>query len=355
MSGAVSEKKGRNERSGRSTYAGFRATIKAVGTGPRGSRPLSFEEAREAMAAVLAGETTESQAGAFLVAMRVKGEEPQELAGLAQALRDAALSREPSGGTAPIACAGSYDGVAESPQLSLAASALAAACGAPCVIHCGDSLGPKYGTTPADVFAALGGNRRPGVESSRAMLEASGLALVNSVAAIPGWERLARIRDEVGLRGPVHSAEKMVDHLGSRRFVVGYAHHPYGPRLIDALRLLGSESSLAVRGIEGSDVPRPGRPQASGDGAIEMPQELGLRLPEDSSSPQRSAELTRAILAGEERGAAAVAAQLGAVLRLSVAGLCTSIEGGLARVRSAVAAGQATATLERMLEAGSAP
>lgn len=43
MSGAVSE------RSDRSSYAGFRATIKPVGTGPRGSRPLAFEEAREAM------------------------------------------------------------------------------------------------------------------------------------------------------------------------------------------------------------------------------------------------------------------------------------------------------------------
>lgn len=345
MSGAVSERKGR------SSYAGFRATIKAVGTGPRGSRPLSFEEAREAMAAVLAGETTEAQAGAFLVALRVKGEEPQELAGLAQALRDAALSREPAA-VAPIACAGSYDGVATSPQLSLAASALAAACGAPCVLHCGDTLGPKYGTTPADVVAALGGSARPSLDGSRAMLEGSGLALVHTAEAIPGWERLARIRDEVGLRGPVHSAEKMVDHLGSRRFVVGYAHQPYGPRLLEALRLLGSEATLAVRGVEGSDVPRPARPQASGDAAIELPQALDLRLPEASASAERSAELTREILAGREGGAAAVAAQLGAVLRLSLAGICDSLETGLTRIRSAIAAGEATATLERMLEAG---
>jgi anthranilate phosphoribosyltransferase len=337
-------------RTGRSSYAGFRATIKAVGTGRRGSRSLAFEEARAAMAALLAGETTDAQAGAFLIAMRVKGEEPEELAGLAQALRDAALSREPCA-VEPIACAGSYDGVAESPQLSLAAAAIAAAAGAPCAIHCGGALGPKYGTTPADVIGALGGNPRPGLDSSRAMLEASGLTLVHSGEAIPGWERLARIRDEVGLRGPVHSAEKMVDHLGARRFVVGYAHHPYGPRLVDALGLLGAESSLAVRGIEGSDVPRPARPQASGDGALELPQALDLRLPADSASPQRSAELTRAVLAGAERGAAATAALFGAVLRLSVAGLCASPEAGVARARAALEGGEAAARLERMLEA----
>src|ERR671914_219074 len=75
----------------RSTYEGFRSTIKAVGTGPRGARPLSFAEARAAMAAILAGEVSDGQAGAFLIAMRIKGETPEELAGLAQALRDAAL------------------------------------------------------------------------------------------------------------------------------------------------------------------------------------------------------------------------------------------------------------------------
>lgn len=339
-----------NDGSGRSRYEGFRATIKAVGTGPRGSRALSFEEARAAMAAVLAGETTDSQAGAFLIAMRVKGEEPQELAGLAQALRDAALSREACS-VQPIACAGAYDGVTESPQLSLAAAAIAAACGAPCVLHCGDTLGPKYGTTPAAVLGALGGSARPSLAQSRAMLEASGVALVHTGEAIPGWERLARIRDEVGLRGPVHSAEKMVDHFGARRFVVGYSHQPYGPRLVSALGILGADSSLAVRGIEGSDVPRPARPQASGDGVLEMPQSLGLKLPRDSSSPRDSAALTREILDGSEQGAAAVAALIGAVLRISVAGLCESFQTGISRAREAIATGEATVRLERMLEA----
>lgn len=336
---------------GRSRYPGFRATIKAVGTGRRGSRALRFEEAREAMATLLAGEATAAQTGAFLVAMRVKGEEPQELAGLAQALRDAAISREP-GAVRPLACAGSYDGVAESPQLSLAAAAIAAAAGAPCAIHCGGALGPKYGTTPADVVVALGGEGRPSVERSRAMLAAAGLALVHSGEAIPGWDRLAELRDEVGLRGPVHSAEKMVDHLGARRFVVGYAHHPYGPRLLAALELLGTEGALAVRGIEGSDVPRPGRPQAHGEGALELPEDLRLRLPEDSSSPERSAALTRAILAGEEAGATGVAALHGAVLRLAAAGLTASYPEARARAQAAIESGDATATLERMLEAG---
>jgi anthranilate phosphoribosyltransferase len=335
---------------GRSSYAGFRATIKAVGTGPRGSRALSFEEAREAMRGILAGEVSDAQAGAFMIAMRTKGEEPEELAGLAQALRDAALSREPVVPLA-VACTGAYDGVADSPQLSLATAAVAAAAGAPCVLHCGERLGPKYGTTPADVLAALGGPRRPSVEASRTMLERSGVALVHAGEAIPGWDRLARIRDEVGLRGPVHSAEKLVDHLGAERFVVGYTHQTYGPRLLGALERLGAGPSLAVRGIEGSDVPRPARPQASGAAPLELPQRLELRLEPGGAAAEESAERTRAILRGEEDGAAAFAVTLGAMLRLRAAGRCDTVESGIEAARAAIASGAAAATLERLLEA----
>ncbi|CAA9499760.1 MAG: hypothetical protein AVDCRST_MAG67-1854 [uncultured Solirubrobacteraceae bacterium] len=83
-------------RRGRSDYAGFRAVIKAVGTGPRGSRALTFDEARDATAGLLAGDVSPVQAGAFLIAMRIKGEAPAELAGMTQALRDAARSAAPT-------------------------------------------------------------------------------------------------------------------------------------------------------------------------------------------------------------------------------------------------------------------
>ncbi|MEA2265610.1 MAG: anthranilate phosphoribosyltransferase, partial [Solirubrobacteraceae bacterium] len=110
----------------RAIYAGFRQTIKAVGTGVRGSRDLTFDEAREAMEALLTGQATSAQAGAFLVAMRIKGESSAELAGFAQALRDSCRACEPATGRPLVACAGAYDGVADAPHLSLAAAVVAA-------------------------------------------------------------------------------------------------------------------------------------------------------------------------------------------------------------------------------------
>src|SRR3954462_2516196 len=103
--------------------------------------------------------------------------------------------------------------MADAPHLPLAAAVLAAAAGARVVVHCGSTLGPKHGTTPADVLAALGGPGRPEPAESVAMLDRPDVALVPAGAAIPGWDALAAIRDEIGLRGPLHSAEKLVNHL----------------------------------------------------------------------------------------------------------------------------------------------
>jgi anthranilate phosphoribosyltransferase len=343
------------ERRGRSGYGGFRAVIKAVGTGPRGSRALTFDEAHMATTALLAGEVSPVQAGAFLIAMRIKGETPAELAGMTQALRDAAAAAAgdpPARGEGPvIACAGAYDGMVDAPHLSLAAAILAAAAGARVVVHCGTTLGPKRGTTPADVLAALGGPARPQPSESVAMLDRSNVALVHAGAAIPGWDTLAAVRDEIGLRGPLHSAEKLVDHLGATHFVVGHTHSSYRERLQGALMLLGATRCITVRGMEGADILRPGRPSASDTrGPMELPESPGSLLRGDPD-PVVAAELTRAIACGDEHGVAAQTAFLSAGVRLYAIGRCASVSAGAALAAAAVAEGRASATLDALLAA----
>jgi len=341
------------ERRGRSDYAGFRAVIKAVGTGPRGSRALTFEEARGATAGLLGGDVSPVQAGAFLVAMRIKGETPDELAGMAQALRDAARTVAPDlpapNGRPIVACAGAYDGITEAPHLSLVAAVLAAAAGARVVVHCGSTIGPKRGTTPGDVLAALGGPVSPDPAASLAMLERADVALVHAGPAIPGWEALAAVRDEIGLRGPLHTAEKLVDHLGATCFVVGHTHSSYRERILGALKVLGAQRAVAVRGLEGTDILRASRPSAAdATGPLDIAESPGSVLRGDAD-PQVSAELTRAIVAGDEHAIAGRTAILSAGVRLYAAGCCDSVGVGAAMAAAAVADGRAAATLEALL------
>ncbi|MGH2943328.1 MAG: hypothetical protein ACRDLN_11220, partial [Solirubrobacteraceae bacterium] len=208
---------------------------------------------------------------------------------------------------------------------------------------------PKHGTTPADVLVALGGPLRPKPADSLAMLERSDVALVHASAAIPGWDALAAIRDEIGLRGPLHTAEKLVDHLGATHFVVGHTHSSYRERILGALGLLGAQRSVAVRGMEGADVLRAGRPSAAdANGPLDIPESPGSVLRGDAD-PQIAAELTRAIAAGEEHGTAAHTAVLSAGVRLYVGGRCDSVSAGAALASAAGADGRASATLEALL------
>ena len=334
---------------GRAGYAGFRAVIKAVATGPRGSRDLTFDEAREATTLLLDADVSPAQAGAFLIGMRVKGEGAEELAGVAQALRDRAPAlRAPAGRPLVVSC-GAFDGVAEAPPLGLAAAACAAAAGAAVVTACGDRLGPKHGVTPADVLAALGGPGRPSPEDSEAMLDRAGVAVVHAGAALPGWDALAVLRDQIGLRGPIHSAEKLVDWFGARRFVVGHTHGGYAPKLLGALARLGAQRAFAVRGIEGSDMLRPGRPTAhSDDGPLELPERLGLTLRGDPD-PELAAALTRAVLAGEDDGAARQAVALSAAVRLVAAGVAADGADGVRRAEAVIADGRGLAALDALV------
>ena len=335
---------------GRSTYAGFAATIKLVGTGRRGSRDLSFDEARAAMAALLAGETSDAQAGAFLMALRLKGEAADELAGFARALRDAARPLEADCDGRPlVACGGAYDGVAATPHLSVASALAAAACGAAIVMHCGTTLGPKRGVTQGDVVGALGGIAAPSAEQSARMLERSGVALVHAPAVQPGWGRIAAIRDEMGVRGPLHAAERLQDFFGARRFVIGFTHSPYSDRVLGALSRLGAERAVTVRGIEGSDVARPGRPTAfAADGPLDLPEQLGHRLPAEGGA-EVSGEVTRAVLAGERNGAVEHAVALSAGLRLYAAGLAGDPRAGAECGRAALRDGRAAAALDALV------
>jgi anthranilate phosphoribosyltransferase len=216
-------------------------------------------------------------------------------------------------------------------------------------MHGGTTLGPKLGITPADVLGALGGPARPSPAESEAMLARAGASVVHAAEALPGWAALAELRDEVGPRGPVHSAEKLVDWFGAQSFVVGYTHQPYRARLLGALGLLGAREAIAVRGLEGTDVVRPGRPVADAmGGPLELPEQLG-----DSIAPapgaEASADLTRAALTGLAGRVVEAAVTLSAGVRLFAAGVAPTPLRGASAARAAIADGRASAALEALI------
>src|ERR671916_1827063 len=147
----------------------FAAYVRTLGRGPGRSRALTREEARDALRMVLRGEADPHQVGAFLMLLRFRGEDAEEVAGLVEAAREAAGAGPPPAGSAPVDLdwpsyrAGRTRGA---PWFLLAALALARAGGRRVLMH--------------------GSNRFSGVVRNR-VTRGAGLALRGSVMAPSGF------------------------------------------------------------------------------------------------------------------------------------------------------------------------
>ena len=261
-----------------------------------------------------------AQAGAFLIAMRVKGEAPDELAGVAQALRDARASRW------------------RRRPAARSWSARRVTTGSPRRRPCRSpprSAPPQRAARGRALRAATGSGRSTASPRPTCSPRSAGLArpvarAVRGDARARGGRRRARRRRAARLGcagGPARrDRPARTDPLGreARRLVrrAAVRRRPHARQLLPrgscgALDLLGAERAVAVRGIEGSDVAAPGPPVGAAGAAARWscPSASASRCAA-TRTRRSAAALTRAVLAGDDRGAARDAVTLSAAVRL---------------------------------------
>ena len=235
----------------------FRDLLAKVGSGEHTSTGLSREEARESMDLMLAGDSTEAQVGAFLIAHRIRRPQPIELTGMLDSYRRHGPQLT-TPGRRPLCFGVPYDGRSRTaPLLPLVALVLSAA-GVPVVLHGGGPMPVKYGVTLAELFACLGVEWRGlPLAATQARLERCGLALTHQPDHFQAAERLVRIREEIGKRPPVASLELLwTPHQGEHILVSGFVHPPTESRGWEALRAANEQNVVMVKGLEGStDLP----------------------------------------------------------------------------------------------------
>jgi anthranilate phosphoribosyltransferase len=230
----------------------FRELIAALGSGERSGRALSRAEAGEALDHLLDGRCTDAQAGAFLIAHRLRRPEPQELAGMLDSYR----RRGPRLGAIPrrvVSFGVPFDGrVRSAPLLPLLALLLAAA-GAGVVLHGGGPMPVKYGLSTAETLAALDLDLRdlPWSEAQRLFAQ-EGLALMHQPRHFPAAERLVPIREQIGKRPPIATLELLWScYEGPCLQVSGFVHAPTEGLAWEALSTAGQDDVLMVKGGEG--------------------------------------------------------------------------------------------------------
>ncbi|MGM9425132.1 DNA-binding protein YbiB [Hydrogenophaga sp. MI9] len=220
--------------------------IKEIGRGKDGARSLHREQAADLFGQVLDGSVTDLEIGGFCLAMRIKGETPEEMAGFLDATHQR-LQRLPDAG-APVVVLPSYNGARKLPVLTPLLALLLAREGAAVLVH-GTATEDKRITSEA-VFAALGQPARSSVDT----LAKGECAFVPTEVLHPGLKRLLDVRRAVGLRNPAHSLVKLMNPCEGPALIVGsYTHPEYAVSMSETFALVGAHA-LLLRGTEGEPV-----------------------------------------------------------------------------------------------------
>ncbi|MCV6591233.1 MAG: glycosyl transferase family protein [Marinobacterium sp.] len=230
-------------------FAGF---IRTLGKGKKGTRDLTREEAREAMAMILAGDVEPVQLGAFLMLMRVKEEAAPELSGFADAVRDAISAPAIDVDLDWATYAGKRR---RHPWYVLSALALANS-GVRVFMH--GSQGHTTGRLYAQqVLEALNVPVAGNWSEVGLQLKMHNFAYLPLDAMSPVLGELMTLKPLLGLRSPVHTLSRMLNPLQARCAIDGVFHPPYGPKHQLTAQLLGTPRNLTLKGDGGEAETRP--------------------------------------------------------------------------------------------------
>jgi anthranilate phosphoribosyltransferase len=319
---------------------------------------LSRELARASMEQILGGEATAAQIAALAIALRMKGETADEIAGMAQAMRDRVPPLRTRRSPLLDTCGtGGGDSAGQAKfNISTTVAIVTASCGVAVAKHGNRAVTSRTGS--ADVLEALGVRLDLTPESAGRSLDGLGITFLFAPNYHTAMRNAAPARREVGVRTVFNLLGPLTNPAGATRQLLGVYDDRYVTTLAEVLRRLGSERAMVVHGADGMDeLTVFGRNHVAElkDGAIREfsmdPGELGLahtdRAAVAGGSPQENANRTRAILAGE-KGAARDIVVLNTAAALVVAGVAPDLRAGVERAQRALDSGDAARKLSEL-------
>ena len=293
------------------------AYLREIGRGKEGARDLTREQAADLLGQVLDGRVTDLEVGAFCIAMRVKGESADEMAGFLDATQ-ARLDKVPAG-RLPLVVLPSCNGARRLPLLTPLLGLLLAREGLPVLIH-----GTPTESGRVSVEAVLQALDIAPLTSPRAV-QSGELSFLPTPVLSPALARLLAVRRTLGLRNPAHSLVKQMNPCdGDALIVSSYTHPEYAVSMADVFGRMGS-TGLLLRGTEGEPVADPrrqpemrrflrgrlhGTVQAQAGALTALPD-----LPIDTD-PAGTARYTRQVLQGQRPVPAPIRTQVECIVRL---------------------------------------
>jgi|LSQX01.1.fsa_nt_gb anthranilate phosphoribosyltransferase len=319
--------------------------------------PVDRLEAQAAMAAIMGGECTPAQIGAFLVAMRIRGETVDQISGFAEAMRDSCVrirTRHPN----VVDTCGTGGDALDTFNISTAAALVTAAAGVPVAKHGNRSVSSKCGS--ADVLTELGVRIDLEPFEVEACLDELNIGFLFAPSHHPAMKHAIGPRRELGMRTVFNVLGPLTNPAGARRQLLGVFDPKLTELLAGTLRELGSEHALVVHGLDGLDEMSTLGPTLISElrgGEVRTyeltPEEVGLprATAEDlvGGEPAESAEVLLHALSGGPSPVQDIVA-LNAGGALYVGGRTASIAEGVKIAQATMGSGAAIETLHRLRE-----
>ena len=223
----------------------IREAIDAVVSG----RSLDFQESYSVMNEIMEGEATPGQLGAFLTALRLKGESVQEIAGMASVMREKALRVEFDG---PLVDSVGTGGDGKNTfNISTACAFVAAGAGLTVAKHGNRAASGSCGA--ADVLEALGVKLELTPDSVARCLSEVGIGFMFAPAFHPSMRHAGPVRREIGIRTVFNILGPLTNPAGAQSQLLGIGIPEIGETMAEVMNRLGAQHVLVVHGHGGLD------------------------------------------------------------------------------------------------------
>ena len=321
------------------------------------SADINSEEMQSVMRQIMAGEATPAQVGAFLVALRIKGETIDEIAAATRVMRELATPVQINADHLVDIVGTGGDG-ANLFNVSTAACFVAAAAGAHVAKHGNRSVSSASGSS--DVLQQLGVNLELSPEQVARCVEEVGMGFMFAPLHHDAMKHAAGPRKELGLRTIFNMLGPMTNPAGVKRQLIGVFDPSLCRPLAEVLRRLGSEHVMVVHSHDGLDEISSAAPTHVGgfvDGGISeyeiAPGDFNLEAADldglTVTSSSQSAALVRAALSGENHKAATLVT-LNAGAAIYVSGVAATMADGIQMADDAIASGAALQKITELVQ-----
>lgn len=315
---------------------------------------LSANEADAAMTQIMEGEATPAQIGAFLAALRMKGETVDEITGCARAMKRSAVQVRPQIGDAMLVdVVGTGGDSIGTFNISTTAAFVVAGHGVKVAKHGNRAVSSRSGS--ADVLAALGVNLQLTAEQAAECIEQVGLAFLFAPSFHPAMRHAIGPRRELAARTIFNILGPLTNPASATNLLVGVFDPKLTEPMAHVLGQMGARAAFVVHGAGGADelsLTGANRVSHLHNGEVRTydfdAQELGLSSAAISElvggTAEENAAITRGILAGEIHGAKRDAVLLNAAFALSTE--CGDLAAGLEEARQSIDSGAAWHVLD---------